>query len=98
MASNPIAEPRMNGGERYPVHILDRSKLQYEVKDAEAVCFHDEKTKRVIGFVSGYVFEDEEVVSVLNGTVVSHLNATLKTVRVSFISPCPENFLEIERK
>ncbi len=87
MKENPIAEPRQddgikNGYRRYPIHLLDRSKLKYEVKDGEAVIFRDADNGEVVGFVSTYVFPDEEVLKVLNGTLTTHLNLTLRSVRV----------------
>ena len=47
IAMNPLRDMRQDKGVPYSVHLLDRSRLQYEVEDGENIKIIDEETGKI---------------------------------------------------
>lgn len=83
LATAPVSDQRE--GKRPPVQILDPSKLQYDVKEGEAVAFYDRQTGELVGFVVQGMIGKEDVVKGINGGVFDHLNHVDQMMRVRLL-------------
>jgi hypothetical protein len=81
-----MSDPRTNEGSQWKVHLLDHSKLQYQVARGENVIFIDVAGHRCIGLVlQGLIVEDPSLVENINGAVHDQINKSeMRSARVSF--------------
>jgi hypothetical protein len=75
-------DPRGNPGHRKIV-LLDSFKLQYKVPEGENVVFRDAITGEVIGAVVQGMIDSKEIQSILDKSVIDHLNTVGLSMRVS---------------
>lgn len=87
MKSGNLSERRFNKVEEFPVKLLDKERLQYEVQEGENVVFIDAKTGHLIGMMIQKLLDDPVLIENLNGAAIDHVNKGVLSIRVSVLFP-----------